>query len=151
MGVFLIQPASKQSTSSPIRDQPTHLSTTSDSVLFGGEKALAEAYARMLTQLSTQSNMIERIKGSSTNMRIAIRDLERQQEEGELRVRKLEEQVEQMLDALDKLILSNANQVTVVAVDPKTEKKRTNALNVSPVWHVILLFISLTIITVCYF
>jgi hypothetical protein len=58
------------------------------------------------------------------------------QEEGELRVKKLGEQVEQMSDALDKLILNNANQVTAVTVDPKTEKKRTNALNVSLVWHV---------------
>ena len=135
MGVFLIQPALKQSTSSLIRDQTAHPSTTSDSVLSSGKKALAEAYSHTLTQLSTQSNMIERIKGSSTNMRIAIRDLEREQEEGKLRVRKLEEQVEQMSDALDKLILNNTNQVTVVTVDLKTEKKRTNALNVSLVRH----------------
>ena len=85
----------------------------------------------MLTQLSTQSNMIEHIKRSSMNMRIAIQDLEGEQEEGELCVRKLEEQVEQMSDALDKLILSNANQVIVVTVNPKMEKKRTNVLNVS--------------------
>jgi len=135
MGVFLIQPASKQSPSSPIKDQPTHPSTTANSALFGGKKALAEAYSHTLTQLSTQSNMIERIKCSSTNMRIAIRDLEGKQEEGELRVRKLEEQVEQMSDALNKLILSNANQVTVVTINLKTEKKRMNALNVSLVWH----------------
>jgi hypothetical protein len=136
MGVFFAQQVSKQATSSPTTDQTAHPQITSDLVLSGGKKALAEAYSRTLTQLSTQSSTIERIKGSSVNMRIAIRELEREQEKGELRVKKLEEQVEQMSDALDKLILNNANQVTAVTVDPKTEKKRTNALNVSLVWHV---------------
>ena len=112
-------------------DQPTRPSGTSDSVSSGSKKALAEAYSHTLTQLSSQSNAIALMKGSSTNMRISIRELEHQQEEGELRINKLEEQFEQMSDALNKLILSNTNQVTAVAADPKEEKKRTNTLNVS--------------------
>jgi hypothetical protein len=80
MGVFFAQQVSKQATSSPTTDQTAHPQITSDLVLSGGKKALAEAYSRTLTQLSTQSSTIERIKGSSVNMRIAIRELEREQD-----------------------------------------------------------------------
>jgi hypothetical protein len=46
------------------------------------------------------------------NMRISIQELEHDQEEGKLHFNRLEEQVEQISDRLNKLLLSSTNQVT---------------------------------------
>jgi hypothetical protein len=64
---------------------------------------------------------------ANTNLRVAVRELEREQEEGDERISKCETQLTELTDSVAKLMLNRPMEST----DPAAMKKNTNALNVS--------------------
>jgi hypothetical protein len=79
------------------------------------------------SKIDAQDKKISTLINANTNLRVAVRELEREQEEGDERISKCETRLTELTDSVAKLMLNRPMEST----DPAATKKNNNALNVS--------------------
>jgi hypothetical protein len=112
---------------SSMKPESDSIIATSPAPFKKSKKAIVDSTSFYKSKIDAQDKKISMLINANTNLRVAVRELEREQEEGDERISKCETQLTELTDSVAKLMLNRPMEST----DPAAIKKNTNALNVS--------------------